>query len=74
MLELPSTAKMPTDQDQFDVSIDLVTMAGTEYTMQTNLTHNESFVTLWLLFTRLLFKDAPQHKKKYFFICKHENK
>ena len=46
MLELPSTAKMPTDQDQYDVSIDLVTMAGTEYTTQTNLTHYENILQL----------------------------
>ena len=30
---------MPTEQDQFEVCIDLATMAGTEYTMQTNITH-----------------------------------
>ena len=46
MLELPSTAKMPTEQDQHDVCIDLVTIAGTEYTMQTNLTHYEDMMQL----------------------------
>ena len=46
MLGLPPTAKMPPDQDQYDVSIDLVTMAGTEYTMQTNLTHYEDITQL----------------------------
>ena len=46
MLELPSTAKMPTEQDQNDVCIDLVTMAGTEYTMQTNITHYEDIMQL----------------------------
>ena len=46
MLGLRPTAKMPTDQDQYDVSIDLVTMAGTEYTMQTNLTHYEDIMQL----------------------------
>ena len=46
MLELPSTAKMPTEQDQHDVCIDLVTMAGTEYTMQTNITHYEDMMQL----------------------------
>ena len=46
MLGLPPTAKMPLDQDQYDVSIDLVTMAGTEYTMQTNLTHYEDIAQL----------------------------
>ena len=46
MLGLPPTAKMPLDQDQYDVSIDLVTMAGTEYTMQTNLTHYEDITQL----------------------------
>ena len=37
---------MPTEQDQFDVCIDLVTMAGTEYTMQTNITHYEDMMQL----------------------------
>ena len=46
MLGLPPTAKMPPDQDKYDVSIDLVTMAGTEYTMQTNLTHYEDITQL----------------------------
>ena len=46
MLELPSTAKMPTEQDQYDVCIDLVTMAGTEYTMQTNITRYEDMMQL----------------------------
>ena len=46
MLGLPPTAKLPTDQDQHDVSIDLVTMAGTECTVQTNLTHYEDIVQL----------------------------
>ena len=46
MLGLPPTAKMPPDQDQYDVSIDLVTMAGIEYTMQTNLTHYEDITQL----------------------------
>ena len=46
MLGLPSTAKMPLDQDKYDVSIDLVTMAGTEYTMPANLTHYEDIAQL----------------------------
>ena len=46
MLGLPPTAKMPLDQDQYDVSIDLVTMAGAEYTMQTNVTHYEDITQL----------------------------
>ena len=46
MLGLPPTEKMPTEQDQYDVCIDLVTMAGTEYTMQTNITHYEDMMQL----------------------------
>ena len=46
MLELPPTEKMQTEQDQYDVCIDLVTMAGTEYTMQTNITHYEDMMQL----------------------------
>ena len=37
---------MPTEQDQYEVCIDLVTMAGTEYTMQTNITHYEDMMQL----------------------------
>ena len=32
---------MPPDQDRYEVSIDLVTIAGTEYAMQTNLAQYE---------------------------------
>ena len=34
------------EQDQYEVCIDLVTMAGTEYTMQTNITHYEDMMQL----------------------------
>ena len=37
---------MPTEQDQYEVCVDLVTMAGTEYTMQTNITHYEDMMQL----------------------------
>ena len=37
---------MPTEQDQYEVCIDLVTMAGTEYTTQTNITHYEDMMQL----------------------------
>ena len=37
---------MPTEQDQYEVCIDLVRMAGTEYTMQTNITHYEDMMQL----------------------------
>ena len=37
---------MPTEQEQYEVCIDLVTMAGTEYTMQTNITHYEDMMQL----------------------------
>ena len=37
---------MPLDQDQYAVSIHLVTMAGNEYTMQANLTHYEDITQL----------------------------
>ena len=37
---------MPLDQDRYDVSIDLVTIAGTEYAMQTNLTQYEDVAQL----------------------------
>ena len=45
-LELPPAEKVPTEQDQYEVCIDLVTMAGTEYTMQTNITHYEDMLQL----------------------------
>ena len=37
---------MPLDQDRYDVSIDLVTIAGTEYAMQTNLAQYEDVAEL----------------------------
>ena len=37
---------MPLDQDRYDVSIDLVTIAGTEYAMQTNLAQYEDVAQL----------------------------
>ena len=37
---------MPLDQDRCDVSIDLVTIAGTEYAMQTNLAQYEDVAQL----------------------------
>ena len=37
---------MPTEQDQYEVCIDLVTMAGTECTIQTNITHYEDMMQL----------------------------
>ena len=37
---------MPTEQDQYEVCIDLVTMAGTEHAMQTNITHYEDMMQL----------------------------
>ena len=37
---------MPLDQDRYDVSIDLVTLAGTEYAMQTNLAQYEDVAEL----------------------------
>ena len=37
---------MPLDQDRYDVSIDLVTIAGTEYAMQTNLAQYEGVAQL----------------------------
>ena len=37
---------MPLDQDQYAVSIHLVTMAGNEYTMEANLTHYEDITQL----------------------------
>ena len=61
---VPRRKRQPTDQDQYDVSIDLVTMAGTEYTMPTNLTHYEDIMQLEddiLCFQRcptLMFLDA----------------
>ena len=37
---------MPLDQDRYEVSIDLVTIAGTEYAMQTNLAQYEDVAEL----------------------------
>ena len=37
---------MPLDPDQSAINIDLVTMAGNEYTMQANLTHYEDLIQL----------------------------
>ena len=37
---------MPLDQDRYNVSIDLVTIAGTEYAMQTNLAQYEDVAEL----------------------------
>ena len=46
-LGLPPTATtMPPDQDQYEVSLDLVTIAGTEYAMQTNLAQYENVAEL----------------------------
>ena len=37
---------MPPNQDRYEVSLDLVTIAGTEYTMQANLTQYEDVAEL----------------------------
>ena len=37
---------MPPPQDRFEVNLELVTVAGTEYTMQANLTHYEDIAEL----------------------------
>ena len=37
---------MPPDQDRYEVSLDLVTIAGTEYAMQTNLAQYEDVAEL----------------------------
>ena len=37
---------MPPNQDSYEVSLDLVTIAGTEYTMQANLTQYEDVAEL----------------------------
>ena len=39
-------ATMPPSQDRYEVSLDLVTIAGTEYTMQANLTQYEDVAEL----------------------------
>ena len=46
MLGLPPTATMPPDQDRYEVSLDLVTIAGTEYATQTNLAQYEDVAEL----------------------------
>ena len=46
MLGLPPTATMPPDQDRYEVSLDLVTIAGTECAMQTNLAQYEDVAEL----------------------------
>ena len=37
---------MPPPQDRFEVNLELVTVAGTEYTMQANLSHYEDIAEL----------------------------
>ena len=39
-------ATMPSDQDRYEVSLDLVTIAGTEYAMQANLAQYEDVAEL----------------------------
>ena len=39
-------ATMPPNQDRYEVSLDLVTIAGTEYAMQANLTQYEDVAEL----------------------------
>ena len=39
-------ATMPPNRDRYEVSLDLVTIAGTEYTMQANLTQCEDVAEL----------------------------
>ena len=39
-------ATMPPDQDRYEVSLDLVTIAGTEYAMQANLAQHEDVAEL----------------------------
>ena len=37
---------MPPPQDRFEVNLELVTVAGTEYTMHANLSHYEDIAEL----------------------------
>ena len=39
-------ATMPTHQDRYEVSLELVTIAGTEYAMQADLSHYEDVAEL----------------------------